>query len=123
MKMKKAASIFLLVIMVSIQTPIGQLFKLPLLIEHYIKHQKQDGVSLIGFLEDHYASDHKDADLPEDEQLPFKNITFHSIGYAIVTSVVQKNVAASVPTERKIIFPDTFTPQQHLGSIFHPPRV
>lgn len=121
--MKSAVTIFLLVLMVAIQTPLGQLFKLPLLIEHYIKHQKQDGVSLIAFLEDHYASDHKDADLPEDEQLPFKNITFYSIGYAIVQPIVQTNVLASLPTEKKIIFPDTYTPQQHLGSIFHPPRV
>ena len=121
--MKSAVTIFLLVLMVSIQTPVGQLFKLPLLIEHYIKHQKQEGISLIGFLENHYASDHKDADLPEDEQLPFKNITFYSIGYAIVTPILTANVFAPLPTEKKILFPDIYTPQQHLGSIFHPPRI
>ncbi|HET9744643.1 MAG TPA: hypothetical protein VFP97_02955, partial [Chitinophagaceae bacterium] len=69
--MRTVATIFLLVLMVSIQTPIGQLFKLPLLIEHFIKHQKRNGVSLIDFLEEHYSSGHNDADLPEDEQLPF----------------------------------------------------
>jgi len=121
--MKKAATIFLLVLMVSIQTPFGQLFKLPLLVEHYIKHQKQDSVSLIPFLVDHYASDHQDADLPEDEQLPFKNIMLYSIGYAILTPIVQANVAAPLPTEKKIVFPDTCNPQQHLASIFHPPRL
>lgn len=93
-----------------------------MLIEHYIKHQKQDGVSLIDFLEDHYASNHKDADLPEDEQLPFKNTTFYNIGYAIVTPIVQTNVLAPLTTEKKVVLPDTYTPQQHLGSIFHPPR-
>jgi hypothetical protein len=120
---KKTASIFLLVLMVSIQTPLGQLFKLPLLIEHYIKHQKQDGVSLIDFLEAHYASNHKDADLPEDEQLPFKNATFQNIGYAIVTPIVQTDEVALLATEKKIVLPVTYTPQQYLGSIFHPPRV
>jgi len=119
----KATTIFLLTVMVSIQTPLGQLFKLPLLIEHYIKHQKQDGVSLIGFLKDHYASNHKDADLPEDEQLPFKNITFYSMGYAIVTPIIETNAGTPLYTKNKIIFPDTYTIQQHLGSIFHPPRV
>jgi len=121
--MKSAVTIFLLVLMVSIQTPVGQLFKLPLLIEHYIKHHKQDGVSIIGFLEDHYSTDHNDGDRQEDEQLPFKNITFYSMGYAIVTPIVQANVFAPLPTEKKIVFPGTYTPQQHLGSIFHPPRV
>jgi len=123
MAMMKAATIFLLALLVSIQTPLGQLLKLPLLVEHFIKHQKQDGVSLIDFLEDHYLSDHNDADLPEDEQLPFKNITFNSIGYAIVIPVIQANIFAPLPAKKKMTFPDIYTPQQHLTSIFHPPRV
>ena len=119
----KAATIFLLALLVSIQTPFGQLLKLPLLVEHFIKHQEQDGVSLIDFLEDHYLSDHNDADLPEDEQLPFKNITFNSIGYAIVIPVIQANIFAPLPAKKKMTFPDIYAPQQHLTSIFHPPRV
>ena len=118
----KAATIFLLVLLVSIQTPFGQLLKLPLLVEHFKKHQKQDGVSLIVFLEDHYLSHHNDADLPEDEQLPFKNITFNSIGYAIVIPAVQANICAPLPVKKKISFSDIYTPQQHLASVFHPPR-
>ena len=82
--MKFLTTIFLLVLLVSIQTPIGQLFKLPLLIEHFIKHQKQDGVSLFSFLEDHYVLVHNDADRQEDERLPFKNISFYSISYEVV---------------------------------------
>jgi len=120
--MMKAAAIFLLVLLVSIQTPFGQLLKLPLLVEHFKKHQKQDGVSLIVFLEDHYLSHHNDADLPEDEQLPFKNITFNSIGYAIVIPAVQANIFAPLPVKKKISFSDIYTPQQHLASVFHPPR-
>ena len=121
--MKRAVTILLLVLTVSIQTPLGQFFKLPRLIEHFIKHQKQEGVSLIGFLNDHYASDHNDADLPEDEQLPFKCISFYNIGYAIVPGSIKALVVHSLPSDKKLIVPDTYTPQQHLGSIFHPPRV
>jgi hypothetical protein len=110
-------------LMVSIQTPVGQLFKIPVLIEHFLKHQQQNGVSLIGFLQDHYRSDHKDADLPEDEQLPFKQITFNALGYAIVPSVIKTNEVISLPADRVVTFPQIYTPQQHLGSIFHPPRV
>lgn len=123
MALRKATTIFLLVLMVSIQTPFGQLSKLPLLIEHYIKHQKQNGVSLIDFLEEHYAAKHKDADWPEDEQLPFKNITCYNTGYAIVTPLVQANEVALLSIEKKFVFPDTNTPENHSGSIFHPPRV
>ena len=120
---KKGATIFLLVLLVVTQTPLGQFFRFPLLIEHYKKHQKQDGVSLIAFLEDHYITSHKDADLPEDEQLPFKNVTLNSIGYAIVTPVFQANLVTALPAEKKITFSDIYSPQQHLATIFHPPRL
>lgn len=120
--MKTVISIFILVIMVSIQTPVGQFFKLPLLIEHFIKHQKQNGVSFIGFLNDHYSSGHTDNDLPEDNQLPFKNITFHTIGYAIVPGIIKATIILSFHGEKKVVFPETYAQQQHLASIFHPPK-
>jgi hypothetical protein len=120
---QKATAIFLLVLMVSIQTPLGQVFKFPLLVEHFLKHQKQGSASLIDFIQDHYTSGHRDADWPEDEQLPFKNITLHSIGFAILTPVVQSDIVALLPAGEKMIFPDNYNPQQHVAGIFHPPRV
>jgi hypothetical protein len=120
--MRTATTIFLLILVGSIQTPLGQFFKIPMLIEHFNKHQQQGDVSLIGFLQDHYSSDHNDADLPEDEQLPFKNIPVYSIGYAVVPDAVRTHVFICLPRDKKIIFPETYTLQQHLDSIFHPPR-
>ena len=120
--MRIASTIFFLILMVSIQTPAGQLLKLPLLIEHYIKHQKQNGVSIVAFLAEHYSSNHNDDDKPEDEQLPFKNVTFNAIGYAIVPGVIKANAMAPLPYDKKVIFPETYAPQQHLARIFHPPR-
>ena len=120
--MRTVAAIFFLLLLVSIQTPIGQLFKLSLLIEHFVKHQKADGISLINFLEDHYTADHNDADLPEDEELPFKSIIYYSLGYAILPGVISTNVFVTLSGGKKIIFRDIYTPQQHLAHIFHPPR-
>lgn len=121
--MRSVVAILLLVLIVSTQTPAGQLLKLPLLIEHFIKHQKQDSSSLIGFLADHYTTHHNDADRPEDEQLPFKNSIVHSIGYAIVPSAIKANIFIPLPTDMKFSFLDAYVPQQHLTRIFHPPRV
>ena len=109
--------------MVSIQTPLGQFLKLPLLVEHYLKHQKQEGISFVDFLEDHYASDHKDADQPEDEHLPFKNMTVNNLGYAILAPSIQTTVAYFKPAEKKISSNQNYTPQLHLKNIFHPPQV
>jgi hypothetical protein len=121
-RMRTAATIFLLALLAFIQTPVGEVFKLPTLIEHFIKHRKQDGASLIAFLQEHYSSDHHDADLPEDEQLPFKNIAFYAIGSVIMPGIIKTNVFVPPPPDKKVTFPDTYAPQQYLGSIFHPPR-
>lgn len=120
--MKTAATIFLLTLLVSTQTPVGQLLKLPLLIEHFIKHQEQEGISLLGFLHEHYTSGHSDADLPEDEQLPFKTIVLCSIGNAIVPGEIKTDFFIPFTVEKKIMLPAGYSPQQHLNSIFHPPR-
>jgi hypothetical protein len=120
--MKNGAAIFFLLLMVSIQTPMGQFLKLPLLIEHFTKHRKQDNLSFYGFLSDHYAPGHNDADLPEDEQLPFKSLTFYSIANAIVTPTIHANVAIEAKPAKKIASLYTYTAQQHLACIFHPPR-
>lgn len=119
----KFTATFILILMVSIQTPLGQLFKLPLLVEHFQKHQRQEGISLFHFLEEHYVSDHQDSDLPEDEQLPFKNVTFISIGHALVARINQSVHLTTAAAVSKVMIPEFFVAQQHLVSIFHPPRV
>lgn len=120
--MKFSSAIFLLVLLVSIQTPVGQFFKLPILSSHFIKHQKKEGVSFIAFLADHYSSDHNDTDSPEDEQLPFKNITFFAMGYAIMPYLIKTNLFITLSSDRKLILSETYLLSQHLGSIFHPPK-
>ena len=121
--MQSTATICLLVMMMFVQTPAGQLLKIPAFIEHFAKHQKHDGSSLVHFLKDHYASNHSDADLPEDEQLPFKTVTFYAIGNATVPDVIKTDAFLPSPSGNKIFFLNTYVPQQHLGSIFHPPRM
>jgi hypothetical protein len=121
--MKSAISIFFLFLVVSVQSPFGQLFKLPFLVEHFMKHRTDQSVSLATFLDDHYISHHHDADLPEDEQLPFKDINFYSFGYAVVPGALQSKVMVLARTETRLILPQIFTLQQHTGSVFHPPRM
>jgi hypothetical protein len=121
--MKNAAAIFLVILLMSVQTPLGQFLKVPLLIEHYIKHQKQDGISFTSFLKDHYAPDHNDGEMPEDEQLPFKELAFQNIGFAIFAPLIQTEVLLPLKAEKRIVFSDGTHPQKHLMSIFHPPRI
>ena len=121
--MRDLTAILLLALLTITQTPLGQLIKLPVLIEHYNKHKLHDGVSLLGFLKDHYTSEHNDADQPEDERLPFKTMILQHTDLAVVPAAVKPDFAVCSEIQPKLMFRDTYTPQQHLCNIFHPPRV
>ena len=120
--MKAAASI-LLVVFLSAQTPLGQILKLPLLIEHFYEHKQQSDVSLIIFIIDHYSHEHHDADKSEDQQLPFKTVVLCNIGSAIVPAAIRSDFSVQPDRPQNVTVNDVHTPQQHLCSIFHPPRV
>ena len=118
--MKTAASI-LLVVLLSAQTPVGQVFKLPLLIEHFLKHQQQSGTSLSSFVFDHYSHEHQDADQSEDRQLPFKTVLLLNIGSAIVPPVMKADFAVELYCTPKTPVNASHSPRQYLCRIFHPP--
>jgi hypothetical protein len=86
------------------------------------KTPKQDGASFVAFLINHYAANHNDADLPEDQQLPFKTITLSITGFAIMTAVIQTTVIGPLSADKLNMFRGINVPRRHLASIFHPPR-
>lgn len=120
--MKMTATILFLFLWTATQTPIVQLFKLPVLLEHFDKHKQHDGLSLFKFLYDHYSNDHKDADQAEDDQLPFKEVILQGMGSAVIQGQVKIDFSLEVLTPAKVLLVDNYTPQQHLSQIFHPPQ-
>ena len=76
--------------------------KIPVLIEHFYKHNKQDGVSLLEFLDDHYSSDHNDSDQTEDKQLPFKSIILQTVGSAIVPGIIKPDFSLEFMIHAKV---------------------
>lgn len=121
--MKFIVTIFIFVLFAITQTPLGQLLKLPVLIEHFNKHRNQDGISFFEFLNYHYSTDHNDADESEDQELPFKTMDLQNFGFAIVPAILKQEFSLSFEVTAKVMLNDAYTPQQHLCSIFHPPRV
>lgn len=57
-------------------TPMMELFKLPILVEHYHEHQQESpAISVLEFLFLHYFNGNpRDADYDRDMQLPFKTL-------------------------------------------------
>jgi hypothetical protein len=120
--MRTAIAIFFLTLLSVTQTPVGQLMKIPLLVQHFNKHQQRADVSLLDFLVEHYMGDHHDSDRAEDEQLPFKTLTIQSISMALVPTILRNDAGVDVTAPVNFPLRDDFIPQQHLERIFHPPR-
>lgn len=78
---KKLFSLSFLAIYLFSTTQFCELLKMPILIEHYQEHKQENKeLSLLGFLEMHYANDSPiDADYDKDMKLPFKSCTTSSI--------------------------------------------
>lgn len=74
-KLKKFAAISFLVIFLCANTGMGELLKLPFLIQHFLEHNADDaGKSFITFLHEHYSIEkNDDAQHKEHEKLPFKS--------------------------------------------------
>lgn len=126
--LKRIFAITLLSVYLISLTELNQLVKLPLLVEHFIKHKEKDSqLSLLAFLDMHYAhGDVKDADYDEDMQLPFKS--HDKCVNASFISFVPNNFddlsAKPVLTENKIysVYSEQFIQSSYLSFIWQPPK-
>lgn len=74
--MKKIIALFLITIFLCANTSIGQLLKVPNLLEHYKEHKKSTSTNTISFtqfLKLHYSKNVKD-NQDEHQDLPFKTL-------------------------------------------------
>lgn len=121
--MKKFIAISFLFIFASATTELGQFLKVPILIQHFYSHQREEGMSLMAFLSEHYLGHHDDEDKNDDMQLPFKTIIN---GPTIVANFSIEKIEvkkASEPfVEKHLLLQTSFIPSQLVFQIFHPPR-
>lgn len=126
--MKRCLSITFLLVYLFSMTELHQLVKTPMLVKHYLEHQKENQkISLIGFLEMHYFSDTPvDADYEKDMQLPFKN--FHDNHPVNVILALPEPL---ISLESQVLFQEDFdrpfiksqiVTSNFLTSIWQPPK-
>ena len=124
--MKNLILIISSVIFLSSSTELHELFRLPLLLEHYSKHCSEDRhLSLIDFLEIHYSANHpNDQDDDDDNQLPFKskgNLIHVDTGVSFPWEAEEKQ--NFFPAKNLIILYAEDVPVNRSFSIFRPPRL
>ena len=110
-------------------TELGELFKLPALVQHYFEHESEhDHESIFQFLKEHYAELHATQNwlhAGHHKQLPFK-ATDH--GYLVITfSIVPKIYSGTESltffTRQAVITLKDSSPHSYfLSDIWQPPR-
>ena len=128
MRYRWVIAVFLLFIYIQPAGVIRELFKLPLLIEHYFDHQEEkNGMGLVSFLVSHYyTEDGTDYDADEDSRLPFKSSDqIFSAGSIAVSPPVNSDILSRPdlsPVRNYVIMDDENIPTDHLDAIWQPPR-
>ncbi len=121
------AFIFMLTFMLS-HTELYQLFKIPVLFEHFNEHKKEDPtITFMQFIKLHYDKIVIDEDYQRDQQLPFRNSEFAAV-ITIVTDIPPQVIKLEQEEFRALprkFYPSVNANYTHSFSniIFQPPRV
>lgn len=124
--MKNLILIISSVMFISSSTELHELFRLPLLLEHYLQHRSENGhLSLVDFLKIHYSENHpNDQDDDDDNQLPFKSkeSSIH-LDTAVPFHRGTEEKQVFPPAKKLIILYAEGVPVNRSFSIFRPPRL
>lgn len=126
--LKKAILIFLLSMYVISITELSQLFKIPVLIEHFSEHQsKNKNISFFGFLYSHYSqADDNDGDEDKERNMPFKShdTCISLLSPNFIVNSFHVTVSKPVFNYKKTYasYTEQFLTSAHLNSIWQPPK-
>ncbi len=124
-KMNKLIAYFLISVFMCANTSIGQLLKVPNLIEHYNEHKNElttDSISFIDYIVSHYS---KNADNNHDhEDLPFKTLDNSSnVLFAFSLTTLQIQTIKPLISSKKKFFYNISFESNLIASIWLPPKL
>lgn len=124
--MKGILALFLIFVHLFSVSELHEVFKIPVLIQHYIEHKNLDHqLSFISFIQNHYTNDTIEHDT--DTKLPFKNhsdisgSTFLATFFPIEKKDDLFNFE-SILSKSKIIPTEFILSSSHLSTIWQPPK-
>lgn len=125
--MRKCLSILFLFISLNAYTPFREMWKLPVLVDHFMEHQAENPfISVLDFFDMHYIHDSPhDADYARDMQLPFKMVSLTSLSvFAIPSPPVYFPITPPVynKKEKPILYNLSAYSFNYHNSIWQPPK-
>ena len=128
--MKKIIAISFLIVFLCANTEMGQLLKLPNLIEHFSNHQKDyssQNISLLDFIAIHYndTQHHSDQEKDNHQSLPFKTIS-QTVNTVLAFENVTEfsfNRPNTISVNSTVTFPPEFYNSDVFACIWLPPKL
>jgi len=125
--MRKKLAILLISLHLFGNTEAGQVFKLPLLMEHYHRHQQdKSDLGFIDFFLMHYGGDDgTDRDNDQDQQLPFHNLQHNTtaVVYSPMLKVLPEHTIYLWETRSYRSLLSGPIPEIPLSVVLQPPRL
>ena len=124
--LKFVATISIIFVMFMAQSPLNQLLKFPILVNHFLEHkQKKSTLSFIDFIKEHYSDNiNHDNDSDRDMQLPFKKCISPFFTFVIIQDKINISVSSvfhGIEKPNQVFF-SFWNPQNNLTSIWQPPK-
>lgn len=125
--MRKLISILLLSFYLVSTTELYQFLKMPLLIEHYLKHKNLNHeMSFNAFLKAHYGDPVKDNDSDQDKRLPFVSHNHLLSVVFVINSILDFHCMEKISCffdVIKTLYKSIFYHKEILDFIWEPPKI
>lgn len=124
--MNKLVTFFLITLFLCANTSIGELLKVPNLIEHYNEHIQEASklsVKFVDFLKEHYSKNSEN-DLEEHQNLPFKSFD-HASNVLIIFPISHfklETEKVAIVTNKTFVYKNSFK-SNLFTSIWLPPKI
>lgn len=124
--MNKLIAIFFLLVFMCANTSIGQLFKIPNLIEHYNEHKSEStdaSISFIDFIKLHYSNNAEHSH-EEHHDLPYKTLenSTSMVYFTLIENNLFETITFFYPKKKIVGYSSTFK-SNLLSSIWLPPKI
>lgn len=126
--MSRLIVLLLVLLYTTVYTPVLELFKLPVLLAHFHEHKAENNqLSLLGFLQLHYFSNHENkVQHKKHHELPFKTGEYMLVSLSVpALPVVEKTVPELPAVVEEKCYPKQQTPvfsSGYFACIWQPPR-